>query len=271
MESQQFLNDMIKKYQCLMCSNSIVGKIVTCTNDHQICLNCSKKTNMCTVCQTYVFNNNKTMENMAKTILANIPIYKCYYSDCNKTFTLDEFKNHLHDCVHKEWYSPFNNLVRHKNLEDHLQYLSKYNLVTVKNNLYDKHIIHIYPILNNSIHIETVNYKHNNDNIVLYIIIKKYGNDISYSVIWQSNIKKDCVISSSTRIYANQKDNTGQFLNYISYYHTIPNLSDYIYNIDELKNAKYYFPIDIKNNTNSKFKNHDLKLEFSFSFHTYFS
>ncbi len=254
-----------------MCHNSIVGSIITCSNDHQICLNCSKKTNICCICKTYVFNNNKTLENMAKNVLINTSIYECYYDNCNQIFPLEEFKIHLQECIHKEWYSPFNSLIRHKNLEEHLNFLSKYNTITIKNNLFEKHTINIYPIPNNSVHVEIINYNYNNDKIVIYIIIKKYGSDISYNVIWQSNVKKDCIISSSTKIFANQKDNTGQFLNYISYYHTVPNLSDYIHNIDELKSAKYSFPIDIKNNSNSKFKNHDLKLEFQFSFHAYFS
>lgn len=266
---KQLLNDIIKKYKCMMCNNSIVGAIITCSNDHQICLNCSKKTNSCSICKTYVFNNNKTMENMAKTILATTPMYECYYKDCNQTFTIAEFKNHLRECTHKEWHSPFNSLVRHKKLEDHLGYLSKYNTITIRNNLFEKHTVNIYPIPNNSVYVEIINYI--NDNTVIYIIIKKYGSDISYGVIWQSNVKKDCMLSSSTRIFANMKDNTGQYMNYISYYHTVPNLYDYITNIDELKTAKYYFPIDIKNNSISKFKNHDLKLEFIFGFQTYFS
>lgn len=265
----QLLTDIIKKYKCMMCNNSIVGEIITCTNDHQICLNCSKKTNICSICQTYVFNNNKTMENMAKTILANTPMYECYYKDCNQIFTLVDFKIHLHECIHKEWYSPFNSLIKHKNLEEHLGFLSKYNMITIRNNLFEKHTVNIYPIHNNSVYVEIINYI--NDNTIIYIIVKKYGSDISYSIIWQSNVKKEHMVCSSTRIFANQKDNTGQFLNYVSYYHTVPNLSDYIHNINELKSAKYYFPIDIKNNSISKFKNYDLTMEFIFGFQTYLS
>ena len=185
---KQLLNDIIKKYKCLMCNNSIVGAIITCTNDHQICLNCSKKTNICSICKTYVFNNNKTMENMAKTILATTPMYECYYKDCNQTFTIDEFKNHLLECIHKEWHSPFNSLVRHKNLEDHLGYLSKYNTITIRNNLFEKHTINVYPIPNNSVHVEIINYI--NDNTIIYTATTrdtKFGSILSIepnNIIW---------------------------------------------------------------------------------------
>jgi hypothetical protein len=262
---KQLLNDLIKKYQCLNCKNSILGDIITCVNDHQICMNCSKKTNICLVCKSHILNVNKTMENMVSTVFSDTPLFKCYYKECDKMMIKSEFKQHLCECSNKEWQSPFNNLIRHKYVTTHLEYLKNYNLI-MKNNIYEKHIINMEQIPNNSIY-KTSLYYHLSD-MIIYINIQKYGTDTSYNIIWQSKTKTDWSLSVSTKIFNNINiyENDCKYLSSASYYHILPNLSNYIGDVDQLKHPDYYFPILPKNNSISKFKNHNIKLEFTFGF-----
>jgi hypothetical protein len=87
---------MSHKLLCPVCNKGITGKIISCSNGDNICLECSKKDKMCNYCQSKTFYINYSLMNIMNDI--NLKIFNCCYDGCNELLTYNEAQEHLDNC-----------------------------------------------------------------------------------------------------------------------------------------------------------------------------
>ena len=88
--------NMAHKLLCPICNKGITGKIMSCTNGDNYCVDCSKKEKQCSYCQSNVFYVNYSLMNIMNEI--NLELYMCCYDGCNQLLTYKDSLEHLDNC-----------------------------------------------------------------------------------------------------------------------------------------------------------------------------